>query len=159
MKIIFLDIDGVLNNLDSLRAGSCSMGVGWWDGDPSREGSGFEPNSVQELKRILSATDAKIVISSTWRKLGSIETLREVFENWDISPDLILGATPITDRGHRGTEIRHWLQSFTRNGKVVDKWIAIDDDSDFHDDQILIQTSFETGLTSDIADAAIAALT
>jgi predicted mannosyl-3-phosphoglycerate phosphatase (HAD superfamily) len=54
MKIIFLDIDGVLNNYNTLG-----------------EGLNWESNAVKILKRIIKETGAKVVLSSTWRR-GSI---------------------------------------------------------------------------------------
>lgn len=155
MKIIFLDIDGVLNNMDAIESERCTMGEGMWNGDTSRSGSGFDPRNMEQLSRILEATDAHIVISSSWRKLHDLDELRAVFANWGIDPEVIIGATPSTDRGHRGQEINIWLNSFGRNGRQVHQWAAIDDDSDFHSEQPLFKTSFQWGLTAEIADQII----
>ena len=64
-KIIFLDIDGVLNS-------------GRWfaktGGEPDADGYGvsFDPAAVDCLGRIISETGAEIVISSSWKWLASI---------------------------------------------------------------------------------------
>ena len=54
MKVIFLDIDGVLNSLD------CKEKI---------EGYLFvEDKKIALLKELIDATGAKIVLSSTWRR-------------------------------------------------------------------------------------------
>lgn len=55
MKVIFLDLDGVL-------------AVNYQQEDDY--GSGFHPAFVANLKSIIDATGAKIVVSSSWRKGG-----------------------------------------------------------------------------------------
>lgn len=54
MKVLFLDIDGVLNNLKILTEAGCS---------------GIDPQCVRELNRIVAVTGCRIVISSSWRYL------------------------------------------------------------------------------------------
>lgn len=58
MKIIFLDIDGVLNVCYPKR---------------DEYGSLFHPHLEENLKTLVDATGAKIVISSSWRKSGLVE--------------------------------------------------------------------------------------
>jgi histidinol phosphatase-like enzyme len=55
IKVIFLDLDGVLNVY-------CE--------DRDEFGCTFHSNFVDNLKRIIEKTGAKIVISSSWRKDG-----------------------------------------------------------------------------------------
>jgi len=55
MKVIFLDIDGVLNVIPQGH---------------DKYGGIFHPEFVENLRTIIEATDAKIVISSTWRMSG-----------------------------------------------------------------------------------------
>lgn len=152
MKIIFLDIDGVLNNTDALEAERCSMGEGMWRGELTCEASGFDPENVKQLKRVLEIVPAHIVISSSWRRLHTLDQLRTVFENWGISRDRILGATPQTRSGHRGKEISLWIKMFTRNGRKIKNWAIVDDDTDFLPEQPLFRTSFQKGLTENIAN-------
>ena len=56
MKIIFLDIDGVLNSE-----------MYEWSRGEDRADNRIDLSRVRLLKDIVSATDAKIVLSSTWR--------------------------------------------------------------------------------------------
>ncbi len=53
MKVIFLDIDGVLNSVESKS--SCGAYVG------------IDDSKVKRLKRIVDATGAVIVLSSSWK--------------------------------------------------------------------------------------------
>jgi hypothetical protein len=58
----------------------------------------------------------------------------------------VSGITP-TLGNTRGDEIREWL----RKNPEVTKYAILDDDSDFYPDQPLFKTTFETGLTDEIA--------
>jgi len=69
MRVIFLDIDGVINSHDNIWARTAL----WKDlGVPSRDEYGqlFDERCVRLLEWIISKTGCKIVISSTWRKSG-----------------------------------------------------------------------------------------
>ena len=57
MKIVFLDIDGVLNSLNYRRR----MGMQYFSDMIDRR-------KMPLLKKIVEATNAKIVLSTTWRK-------------------------------------------------------------------------------------------
>ena len=129
MKIIFLDIDGVLNNYDTL-----GKGLRW------------EPSLVKILNRIIQETKAEIVLSSTWRK---IKSLRNIIKN-DMKIKYI-GKIPSLYK-KRGIEIQAWLD----NNPDVEKFIILDDDSDMvHLMSHLLQTDGKYGLTIEIADKAI----
>ena len=60
-KIIFLDFDGVLNT-EHYQNLLQYQGKPWQD----EYGAFFDPNAVKQLKRIIDATDADIVVESTW---------------------------------------------------------------------------------------------
>ena len=55
-KILFLDIDGVLNTGSHLSQ--------------DKYGDGFNPKAVANLAKIVDATGADIVISSSWKFMG-----------------------------------------------------------------------------------------
>lgn len=61
-KIIFLDIDGVLNSIDYFEQTKYCKGY-----------TEIDPEKVKLLKEIVDRTDAEIVLSSTWRDLGKRE--------------------------------------------------------------------------------------
>lgn len=148
MKVIFLDIDGVMNNHDSIKAankrGHDAAGIRGWD----RE-------SVRQLKRIVEETGAKIVISSAWRlnisNRRSEHAVSAGFEMYDIPQ--FLSVTPNFPREVRGLEIRKWMDGFD-----VESYVILDDDSDMLPEQMpfFVQTSlFSRGLTKRHADRAI----
>jgi hypothetical protein len=141
MKIIFLDIDGVLNCEDAYHNGECY--------DHDKYGSSFYSKSVILLNKLIIDTGANIVISSTWRHNG----LDEMKNMWMYRgmQGKIIGITPslhIKDCHHsvpRGFEIQEFLStefgfyhcnwSEEEQLKVIKKsgienYIIIDDDSD-----------------------------
>jgi hypothetical protein len=129
MKIIFLDIDGVLNNYDTLG-----------------EGLDWEPSLVEILNRIIKETEAKVVISSTWRRT---ERHRNIIKN-----DMKINFIDITPKlwEERGYEIQAWLDK----NPDVERFIILDDDSDMvHLMSHLIQTDGKFGLTNENANEAI----
>ena len=153
-KIIFLDIDGVLN---SHR---------WWDkfheeGLASQEGYDFDldPEAIMKLNRImLKVPDVKIVITSTWRFdfKDTVERLQ--------AQGLVI---PVIDR----TSVSLHESRMLPRGVLVDKWISenardtcnyviFDDDRDFLLDQQwnFIQTDTAIGLTDGAVETAIAIL-
>ena len=129
-KVLFLDIDGVLNTK-------------YWytqmdKNTPKDEyGYAFDPNAVANLKKILDETGADIVISSSWKCMG-LSQLEEMWEERSL-PGKIIGITPnsVSDElllnadidnmelfHIRGTEIREWLR---KNSKHVSHYAILDD--------------------------------
>ena len=162
-KILFLDIDGVLNSK-------------WWYTQMDRNtpkdkyGFAFDPRAVANLKRIVEETGADIVMSSSWKCMG----LSQVQEMWSVRnlPGKIIGITPSSgndetlldddtdsiDRFHiRGEEIKEWLK---QHGKHVSHYVIIDDmDNMLSEHQShYIQTNPEEGITENDAEKAITIL-
>lgn len=146
MKIIFLDIDGVLNCEEAYRNGECKY-VEWDNNGKPEHHQAFCSWSKMWLNRLIEQSDAKIVISSTWRHAG-IDFMQKVWEIEKMS-GTIIGLTPHlgTKEGYtipRGCEIDLWLKNngFYRvnwnedlQDEVVRKsgienYVIIDDDSD-----------------------------
>jgi hypothetical protein len=139
MKVIFLDIDGVLNSHESYeRIGNGGM-------------LGIDEIYLERFKRILEATGAKVVLSSTWRLHP--DTRAEV-RNAGID---FIDCTPSIPKSggaesmERGEEVLDWL---IRNPGVTD-YAILDDDSDFMKWQHLFKTSWQHGLTEEVAEAVI----
>jgi len=121
MKIIFLDIDGVLNV---------------YSHDHDRFGSQFHAHLVDNLRNIIDSTGAKIVISSTWRFDG----LDRMKEMWDVRGlpgeviDITVDCNDLVNSGmfefyeqvERGHEIQHWLD----NHSGIESYVILDDDND-----------------------------
>lgn len=134
-KIIFLDIDGVLNNQlwygsDKHKALPQSSKIEW-------KISQFDPTSMKFLKSLLIDTKAEIVISSSWRKSNSLENLRTLFEPFGIPKEKIIGLTPIINYSKnfgsvpRGCEIKSWLDKrYTDSQRGEYQYVILDDDSD-----------------------------
>lgn len=145
MRILFLDIDGVLNNHQTLK------------NRPQ-----LDPYCVGVLNAICYVTHCKIVISSTWRAFHTIEEIqRMLLESGFEYPTDIIDKTPdicdirtesgleIATSVPRGREIQKWLDEF---GQHVTSFVIVDDDSDMeHLLPHLVKTSMLTGLTTDHA--------
>lgn len=149
--IIFLDIDGVLNNQGCYRPGN----VGKYGRNP-------DPQCIAALNSILDATGAEIVVSSTWRMGRTVEQLREMLTAWGVR-GRVVGATPtgceegalIVPGMRRGHEIGAWLVEHPE----VERFVILDDDADMaHLMFRLVRTDFSRGLTKDHAARAIVML-
>jgi hypothetical protein len=135
-RIIFLDFDGVL----TVRETRFNTG---------------HPNCVAALNRIIEATDADIVVSSTWRSMG-IATCIGNLRRWGVRGEVV-GLTPHHPGGFRGAEIQEWLDS---HGKHVASFVILDDDQDMGETLMpkLVKTTCATGLCMEDAEKAIALL-
>lgn len=110
MKIIFLDIDGVLNS----RQYDLTRGEGDGNIDQSR---------LPLLKQLTDRTGAKIVLTSTWRiHLGTDETGREMEEVFRQGGITLYDKTPEM-QNDRTKEISAWLE---RHPEVT-AFVIIDD--------------------------------
>lgn len=162
MKIIFLDIDGVLCTWDSLSL-------------PRRTKSfaRFCKSSVAKLNEITDSTGAVIVLTSSWRRripsaslaLGCHIALEGVTAQ-------IIGQTPRLQArvwkdadGHthngvpRGAEIQSWLDE--NDDVSIESFVIIDDDSDMihlSDRLVCVKNGMETGLRAEHVEQAISLL-
>ena len=130
MKIIFLDIDGVLNHEAFYKE---RFEKRYEDGAIEYPYSEIDPKSVANLNSLIEDTGAKVVISSTWRNSG-LEYCKDVLEFHGFKGDII-DITPNL-RGSdclRGNEILKWVRT---NHKLVGdyynftEYVILDDDSD-----------------------------
>jgi hypothetical protein len=127
MKIVFLDIDGVLNTRHTQNPRNLPYIV--------------DKTLVRRLKRLLARTKAKVVLSSTWRydPAGLFSARRHGIP--------FIGCTPDLPHRARGKEIYAWLEKHPR----VTRYAILDDDDDGLDDMPLFQPSTATGFTPEIA--------
>lgn len=145
MKVLFLDIDGVVNSRQSLTVSRRN---------PTN--TDIDPYMALLVNRICEATGAEIVLSSSWRhnEKDCAEINDVIFPNfidktpWLPTPDEYGPEYPV-----RGLEIRAWLA----NHPDVEKYAILDDDNDMCDEQLpnFFKTSFEIGLTDEIAERVI----
>ena len=111
MKVIFLDIDGVLNSdeyLDKVKK-SDIQGI-------ERD---IDVEKVKLLKRAIDETGARVVLSSSWRYTRNARYLKELLANYRIRVD----STPYI-RDERGLEIKKWLSE----NQGVEDFIILDDE-------------------------------
>lgn len=113
MKYIFLDIDGVLNVI--------SQGQ-------DEFGSLFHPHLVENLRTVMDATGAKIIISSTWRCAG-LWKMQLMWEMRDL-PGEVIDVTPELNL-IRGEEIAEYLRK-----NPADAYVILDDDDDMLPEQM-----------------------
>lgn len=134
MKIIFLDIDGVLN-CHYLTIGNIIV-----------DGGTLNTVLVEKLNTLIRETNAKVVISSSWRILNTQAEIIDMLQSAGFQGEVI-GMTP-RSCNIRGVEIHDWLKS--RND--VENYIILDDDSDMLLWQAshFFNTDCEFGLTDKI---------
>lgn len=108
--IVFLDIDGVLVTLRAqTKPGIVKT---------------FDKEAVEALNKLTDALGAKIVISSSWRHLYTVEELQGILANAGVKAPVI-GETP-TKRfnDERGAEIN----TYRRDTVFEGDYLVIDDD-------------------------------
>jgi hypothetical protein len=172
--IIFLDVDGVLNHeqfLRRLEANHASLNH-HEPASPKRNttcdcfklANQIDRDAIARLNQIVAATGAKIVMSSSWRKLFDPPELHRILASHGLVAEII-GETPdgandealraehrFTDRIFRGHEIDYWL----RQHPEIKRFVILDDGGDMvmHKGR-LVQTDPEDGLRDDHVARAI----
>lgn len=163
-KIIFLDIDGVLNSDQYNR----------WKYKHHMRNQGFgsiDPRECYRMARFCEEHNVKLVISSSWRNGNSWkqtydEFINEGFEDlpyrhhgMKVLAPYIVGVTPYCESRHRGTEIQCFFD--ITNGKyptykkvmkedfVISNYCIVDDDDDMLKSQMnnFVQTDPLIGIT------------
>lgn len=148
MKVIFLDIDGVLNHQKHYEWLMTTN-----EPTPMQRVypySEFNPKSCQLLNEIIKETDAQIVVSSSWR-LDGLAKINKLFRFFGL-PNAI-DVTPCLNTA-RGIEIDAWLAAHPE----VDKYVILDDDEDMNKHQLpyFIKTNpYENGLNEEVKNKAI----
>lgn len=146
MLVIFLDVDGVVNCATTMQRYRGFIGI-----DPYM--------AFLVGKIVLNVPDVKVVLSSTWRSFhddGIEEISKQVTPIFDYTPHSWYDKE--TDHHSiRGEEIQKWLDAHPE----VTKYAILDDNSDMLDSQLLnfFKTSWEVGITEDIANKVIAHFT
>lgn len=138
MNIIFLDIDGVLNNRKWFERSTKEKKFKEW---PARDVCIW---NVAELNKITDATDALIVVTSTWRLGTTLNKLKELFRKTGVT-GTIVGKTLklslmakgvfVGDDMPRGLEIDHWINTVGKKALKIDpfkfkSYVILDDDED-----------------------------
>lgn len=127
MKLIFLDIDGVIN-----------LDIDWCQ------------ESIEILNEITNSTNAKLVISSDWKYEYSIDVLSNIFTNQGIKANIHRYTFNLVPRRAESLEkdrVAEINQFINENG--VDNYLVIDDMPLDHfgiDNSKFIQTKPNMGL-------------
>jgi len=138
MKIIMLDIDGVVNSYQSSYWYRKMLGHeedDWvnYKTEDTGEFNTYEkqlcPLACGNLRQLLEYhPDARIVISSTWRRGREIDWFNRLFKHFKIfEEDKVIGKTPSMNTD-RGFEIKHWLDNHT--DLIIKEFVILDDDGD-----------------------------
>lgn len=141
MNILFLDVDGVLNNAELLDwAGKHALG----------------DEQLALLQKIIASTGAKIVLTSTWRlhedALAILKSILARFSLEIFDKTTLLIPRKLSMSVYRCEEIEEWLDRHT-----VEKFAILDDKSHagFDMEENFFKTDFEIGLTNEIAESII----
>jgi len=150
MKILFLDIDGVLNSQEYFAdetnfAVEPSTYLGYY-------AEKMDPKLVLRLNEILARTGAKVVISSSWRSMFSKEEILEcLLTNGFVGE--IIDTTLRLLQDIRGTEIQIWLDNTQES---VESFVILDDDSDMGPlEDKLVQTTWAKGLQAEHVERSV----
>jgi len=116
MKVIFLDFDGVLNSYP-------------YDCQRTSEQGNIDETRLPLLKSIVDAIQAKIVLSSSWRKHWNKDKnlcdtigreIESLFSKYNLT---IFDKTPELSNNDREKEIKLWLNE----NKAVSRFVILDD--------------------------------
>ncbi|MBQ7364149.1 MAG: hypothetical protein IJW46_00970 [Clostridia bacterium] len=151
MKVIFLDFDGVLNSAAFFR--TCR-----------EEGAMFDPKALAYLAEIVAATDAVIVLSTSWRKHWQYEQAKSdsvgqyihtLFREYAMT---VVDKTPCLSMFDRPEEIRQYLKAHPE----VEHFVILDDFAFGWEElsEHLVRTHYylDSGLSAEHRDRAIAIL-
>ena len=127
-KIIFLDFDGVLNSqLWYVRTKG------------SRKRDDLDTEAVGFLNDLIKSTGAKVVVTSTWRLIRTVEELQEILARNGFKGEVI-GKTKDLRCGEdgdcvlRGNEILQWMKTHPVELGCAyydyKDYVILDDDSD-----------------------------
>lgn len=123
-KLIFLDVDGVLNNTQNIKKYRLFF--------RGKRRLLVDVKPVFYLKKLLKEIekeklDVRIVISSSWR-LGSIPSdWKRLFKHYFNNGEIVIGRTPYLYKD-RGIEILELLEIAKERGDIIDDYIVLDDD-------------------------------
>ena len=154
MRIIFLDLDGVLNSEKSCLKNP----NGHFNDNP-------DPDHIKWLNLIIEKTGAKVVISSVWRRNASWLQMWRLLDVLGFKGEII-GQTPEL-HSHRGVEVQTWLNVYKDNKAFVrfsdpkppepiESFVILDDDQDMGELlKYLVCVDSKEGLTEADAEKAI----
>lgn len=146
MKVVFLDIDGVLVTARTLKERNGRYKVA-------------EPKCIYALNHLTTITETGIVLSSSWRFCGENE-MRVIFNLWGVYAP-IMGMTPDLTRKdavgiYHGVARGYEIQAYLGDHPDIERFVILDDECDMaHLEPFTVRTKFDCGLTEHDAQRAI----
>ena len=161
-KVIFLDIDGVMNSDQYNRYKYKHHRKDW---------GSIDPRECHRMARFCEKYNVKLVISSSWRNGNSWEATYKEFMNegfedlpyrhhgMKLLAPYIVGVTPYCESRHRGTEIQAFFdivagkysdyRILMKEDFEIESYCIVDDDNDMLEEQMnnFVQTNFLIGIT------------
>ena len=147
-KLLFLDVDGVLNSQATWEAMVAGHGC---------HKSGDEavcPELMARVNRLIEVSGAQVVICSSWR-FNSVTRTAELFKKRGLV-GRVIGCTPRLEnykngmyQGRvRGDEIQAWLDSYITPRRPVEAFVIIDDNDEMSTVKgHLVLTDADVGIT------------
>lgn len=129
-KFIFLDFDGVMA---TPRYSSQLHMEGKQQTD--RYGAVFDPKCIDNLRSIVEATGADIVVSSSWKDVLHYEGILQMWKDRNM-PGFLTDVT--STRRTRGEEIKAWLDMYSKTSGEDDlRYVILDvlDEDNFLEEQ------------------------
>ncbi len=167
-RILFLDIDGVLNSRRFYTARAAERELTDCFHMKPFSDEQLDPEAVARLERVHLATGCKFVISSAWRKIMTPGAIARDLMRAGLRTGArhVIDKTPtIFEKYSRGKEICQWLREYEERARA-DTWhrmriashAIIDDDFDAGmgpNAARFVRTTFEDGMLDEHADKLI----
>lgn len=135
MRVIFQDIDGVLYpcfqrpafKMNAERVKTAFVGKNSFFQDvPAYDllaaYEGWDTEAMQRLQRLVKETDAKLVISSSWKLMRSLKTMQQLFEVYGLGKEVI-ALTP----NEAGFLKEPAIQAYLEKHPEVTSYVVLDD--------------------------------
>jgi hypothetical protein len=139
MKVLFLDHDGVICLSNNWGGRFKKKG---FDSNPETpmdtRMDSFDSKAVKVLNSIIEQTGCEIVVSSDWKRWGTLEQMQEMYITRGIKPPI--GLTPLlkdcTIHGNNFIWSEQWdleqtrsieIKQYLHNHPEITNWVAVDD--------------------------------
>lgn len=152
IKVIFLDMDGVLNSAHFFKKQDPNEIKAYDASDDFFRGM-IDPVAVAVLSEIAEKSGASLVLSSSWRQVISLEDLEPMLRKAGYKGKGFIGKTD-SKGAHRWEEISR----FVHQHPYIERYLVLDDTQDAYVPGHTIKTSSGTGLLPGHVPEALAIL-